>query len=129
MGNGRQKWQSIAIDDLIYYLLGALNAPRTYGQCYDVGSDDSITTNQMIDITADVLGRSHPLKIPVPQQLLAVFAPLIERAGKLPLGSIKAFVDGLTTNLIGDPMPIRGILPRPPLPYRQAVERALQRNA
>ena len=129
MGNGRQQWQNIALDDLIYYLIGVLNAPRTYGQGYDVGSDEIVTTNQMIDITADVLGRSHPLKVPVPQKLLVVFAPLIERVSKFPRGSIKAFVDGVTTDLIGDPLPIRAILPRPPLSYRQAVEQELRRNA
>lgn len=129
IGNGRQQWQNIALDDLIYYLVGVLNIPSTYGQCYDVGDDTIMTTNQMIDIIADVLGRPHPLKIPIPQNLLAVVAPLIERVSKFPSGSIKSFADGVTTDLIGDPMPIRAILPRPPLPYRQAVERELQRNA
>ncbi len=126
MGNGRQKRRSIDIDDLIYYLLGVLNVPSTYGQVYDVGSDEIVTTNQMIDITADVLGRPHPFKLPIPQNLLAVLAPLIERVSKSPSGSIQAFVDGLSIDLIGDPMPIRAILPRPLLSYRQAVERELK---
>jgi len=128
LGNGQQKWQNIALDDLLYYLLGVLDAPRTYGQGYDVGSSDIATTNQMIDIIAEVLGRPHPLKIPIPQQLLAACASLIERMGTYPVGSLKAFMDGLNTDLIGDPMPIRAILPRPPLPYRQAVERELQQS-
>jgi len=29
----------------------------------------------------------------------------------------------------GDSMPIRAILPRPPLPYRQAVEKALKEKS
>ena len=94
-----------------------------------MGGDEILTTNQMIDIIADVLGRTHPLKLPIPQKLLAVFAPLVEQVSKFPPGSIKAFVDGLTTDLIGDPMPIRAILPRPPLSYRQVVERELKPNA
>ncbi len=51
MGNGRQKWQNIALDDLLYYLLGVLDDPRMYGQWYEVGSDEIVTTYQMIDIT------------------------------------------------------------------------------
>ena len=39
--------------------------------------------------------------------------------------SIKGVLDSLKTDAIADLMPIRTILPRPPLPYRQAVERAL----
>ena len=124
-GGGRQKMRNIAVDDLVYYLVGVLNDPRAYGQRYDVGCDDLLTNNQMIDMTAEILGRHHPIKIDVPRTLLRALAPLIERAGKLPKGSIKGVLDGLQTDLNGDPMPIRAILPRPPLPYRQAVERAL----
>ncbi len=124
-GGGRQKMRNIAVDDLVYYLVGVLNDPRAYGQRYDVGCDDLLTNNQMIDITAEILGRHHPIKIDVPRKLLKALAPFIERASKLPKGSIKGVLDGIQTDLNGDPMPIRAILPRPPLPYRQAVERAL----
>ncbi len=34
-------------------------------------------------------------------------------------------LDGMKTDMIGDPTPIRALLPRPLLSYRQAVERAL----
>ncbi len=45
MGSGQQKWRNIALDDLVYYLVGALNDPRAYGQCYDVGCDGILTNN------------------------------------------------------------------------------------
>jgi uncharacterized protein YbjT (DUF2867 family) len=125
LGGGQQKMRNIAVDDLVYYLVGVLNDPRAYGQCYDVGCDDILTNNQMMDITVELLGRHHPIKPDVPQTLLSALAPLIERTSKLPRGSIKGVLDSLKTDAIGDPMPIRTILPRPPLPYRQAVERAL----
>ncbi len=124
-GGGQQKMRNIAVDDLVYYLVGVLNDPRAYGQCYDVGCDDLLTNNQMIDITAELLGRHHPLKVDVPRALLRWLAPLIERAGKLPNGAIKGVLDGRGTDLDGDPLPIRALLPRPPLSYRQAVQRAL----
>jgi uncharacterized protein YbjT (DUF2867 family) len=125
LGSGRQKWRNIALDDLVYYLAGVLNDPRAYGHCYDVGCDDVLTYNQMIDIGAEVLGRPHPSKVHLPPALLGTLAPLIERLSKLPKGSMKGLVDSTKADAIGDPMPIRALLPRPPLPYRQAVERAL----
>ncbi len=79
----------------------------------------------MIDIAAEVLGRHHPIKIHLPRTLLGALAPLIERVSKFPKGSIKGLLDSMKTDAIGDPTPIRTILPRPPLSYRQAVERAL----
>ncbi len=124
-GGGQQKMRNIGIDDLVYYLVGVLNDPRTYGQRYEVGCDDVLTNNQMIDVAAKLLGRHRPIKIDIPRTLLKALAPLIERAGKLPKGAIKGVLDGRGTDLDGDPMPIRTILPRPPLSYRQAVEQAL----
>ena len=125
MGSGKQKWRNIALDDLVYYLVGVLDNPRAYGQCYDVGCDDILTNEQMMDTAAEVLGRNHPRKIHIPVALLGILAPLIERLSKLPPGSMKGFVDSMETDAIGDPASIRALLPRPPLPYRQAVERAL----
>ena len=128
LGDGVQKWRSIALDDLAYYLVGVLNDPRANGQCYDVGCDDILSRNQMIDVAAEVLGRPHPWKVHVPQTLLGVLAPLIEHQSKFPRGSIKGIVDSLKMDAIGDPTLIRKILPRRPLSYRQAVERALTKG-
>jgi len=125
LANGTQKWRNIAVDDLVYYLVGVLNDPRAYGQCYDVGCDDILTNDQMVDITAEVLGRHHPIKIHAPRTLLGALAPVIERVSKLPKGSMKGLVDSMKADAIGAPTPLRTILPRKPLPYRQAVGRAL----
>ncbi len=125
MGNGQQKFRNIALDDLAYYLVGVLNERRAYGQCYDVGCDDVLTNNQMIDIAADVLGRRPPIKVHLPRPLLGALAPLLERMSKFPQGAVKGFLDSMKTDAVGDPMPIRTILTQSPLPYRQAIERAL----
>ena len=127
--NGQQKYRNIAVDDLIYYLVGVLNDARSFGQCYEVGCDDILSNDQMVDLTAELLGRPHPRKIHFPRRLLGALAPLIERAGKLPKGALKGLLDGMTDDLIGDPTPIRAILPRPPLPYRQAVEQAIRKDS
>ncbi len=126
--NGQQRYRNIAIDDLVYYLVGVINDPRTYGQCYEVGCDDILSNDQMVDLTAELLSRPRPRKVHVPRRLLGALAPLIERLSKLPKGSIKGLVDSMTTDAVGDPRPIRAILPRPPLPYREAVERAISKE-
>ena len=128
MGGGRGKWRNVALDDLVYYLVGVLDDSRAYGRTYDVGCDDILTNDQMMDLAAEVLGRRHPIKMHLPRAVLGALSPLIERMSKFPRGSIKGLLDGLDVDLIGDPMPIRAILPRPPLSYRQAVERALTKE-
>ncbi len=125
---GRQKMRSIAVDDLIYYLVTMLDDPRTYGQCYDVGNDDVLTNSEMVDATAEILGHRPPLKLKIPPALLGAFAPAIERAGKLPKGAMRGLLDSLEADGSGDPKPIRALMPRPLLSFRQAVEQALTNN-
>ena len=125
VGNGRNKFRCIAIDDLIYDLIGVLNEPKAYGQCYEVGSDDVLTSDQLIDAAADVVGHRHPRKIHISLALLRLAAPLIERMAKSPKGAIKGALDSLGEDMIGDPSAIRTLLPRQPLSYQQAVEQAL----
>ena len=125
LGTGKNKFRCIAIDDLVYNLIGVLNEPRAYGQVYEVGSDDVLTSDALIDVTADVTGHSHPKKIHIPLGLIRFAAPLIELLAKSPKGSIKGALGGMGADLIGNPSAIRKLLPRKPLSYREAVAKAL----
>ncbi|RZM24391.1 MAG: NAD-dependent epimerase/dehydratase family protein [Pedobacter sp.] len=128
IGNGLNKFRCIAIDDLVYNLIGVLNEPKAYGQCYEVGSDDILTADQLIDEAADVVGHAHPSKVHIPLGLLRFAAPLIERIAKSPKGAIKGALGGLGADMVGNPFPIRELLPRKPLTYKQAVTLAAQIN-
>lgn len=128
MGNGRQKYRCIAIDDLAYYLAEVLDHTQTYGQCYDVGSDDVLNNNQLIDVVAGIIGRKHPAKLHIPLSPLKVIAPLIERLAKMPKGAMKGILDCIPIDSVGDPMPIRSVLSRPLMTARQAIERALAQS-
>ncbi len=125
LGRGEQRFRTIAVDDLAYYLVGVLDDPRSFGHGYDVGSDDVLTTDQMIDVAAERLGRRHPVKIHVPGGLLLLADPLIERLTRMPRGAMTGLVDSLQVDMTGDPTPIRTILDRSLQTYRQALERAL----
>ena len=122
---GRQAMRSIAIDDLTHCLVSVLEEPRAYGQRYDVGNDDVLTNSQMTDAVAEVLGRRPPLKLKIPKALLGLLAPVMERAGKLSKGAMRGLLDSMEADMSGDPTPIRTLLPRPLLSFRQAAEQAL----
>ena len=126
IGSGRNKFRTIAIDDLVYNLIGVLNEPGASGKCYEVGSDDVFTADQLIDEAADVLNNPHPKKIHISLGLLRFIAPIIERITKSPKGAIKGAIGGIGADLIGDPFAIRKLLPRKPLNYKQAVLQALE---
>ena len=125
LGGDHPRMRPIAVDDLVYYLVGMLDQPRASGQRYDVGNDEVLSMNELIDRTAEILGRPHPSKFQLPLGLLGAFAPLIDRLGKLPQGAMKGIVDGVQVDMIGDPLPIRQLLPRPLLSFKAAVQRTL----
>jgi uncharacterized protein YbjT (DUF2867 family) len=125
IGDGRSRMRGIAVSDLVYYLIGVLDAPRSFGQAYDVGNDEVPSSNEMIDMVAQVLGKAPPLKIHIPLAVLRMAVPLIERLVKTPPGAMNDIANSLGEDGIGDPMPIRELLPRKLLSFREAVAKAL----
>ncbi len=123
-GRGHQRWSYIAVDDLVGYLVDALDEVATYRRAFDVGSAEAPTYRELLSRTAAVLGRPTPLVIPVPLPLLRTLAPLVERRRRLPRGGIRSALDHLADDLTGDPTAIRTVLPRPLLTWEAAVRRA-----
>jgi uncharacterized protein YbjT (DUF2867 family) len=123
-GTGRQRWSYIAVDDLVRYLVAALDLPTTYDRAFDVGSTEAPTYRELLSRTAALLDRPAPRVIPIPLALLSVFAPLVARRQHLPPGGLKAAIGHLGDDLTGDPMTIRAALPGPLLDWDAAVRRA-----
>jgi uncharacterized protein YbjT (DUF2867 family) len=121
-----QRFRTVAVDDLAGALVTVMNDPRSFGQSYDIGSDDVLTIGEMIDITAAHLGRRRPRKVHLPRRAIAAAAPLIERLAGMPRGAIGGFVGpGADADMVGDPAPIRSLLAHPPRPYREAMATAV----
>ena len=127
MSSPWQRFRTVAVDDVARQLVALIDEPRSFGQHFDVGSDDVLTIDEMIDLAAEHLGRPHPVKIHLPRRLIARLAPLIERATKMPPGAIGGFVGaGSDTDMIGDPAPLRVLLDQPPEPFAAAMAHALR---
>lgn len=125
MVGNRPLFRTISVDDLVEDILGVLDEPRAYGTRLDVGSDDVLSVNGMIDIIADVLGRPAPAKLRIPRVLLRAIGPVAGRMAGMPPGAFAGFVEAMAADSIGDPGPIRSILPRARLGFRDSVARAL----
>ncbi|MGX6601414.1 SDR family oxidoreductase [Micromonosporaceae bacterium Da 78-11] len=121
-----QRFRTVSVGDLAAALAEMMDDPRSFGQHYDVGSDDVLTIGEMIDIAADHLGRRHPVKVHLPRRAIAAVAPLIERLAGMPRGAISGIMGrGAAADMIGDATPIRRLLTRPPRSYRAAMAAAL----
>ncbi|HUX72090.1 MAG TPA: hypothetical protein VMV41_16345, partial [Cellulomonadaceae bacterium] len=123
-GSGLQRWSYIAVDDLVGYLVDALDEIATYRRAFDVGSTEAPTYRELLSRTAAVLGRPGPRIVPIPLPLLRTLAPLVEHRHHLPRGGIRAALDHLADDLTGDPTTIRTTLPRTLLTWETAVRRS-----
>ncbi|NEB74628.1 NAD(P)H-binding protein [Streptomyces sp. SID14478] len=127
MSSRRQRFRTVAVDDLARQLVVLLDEPRSFGEHFDVGSDDVLTVDEMMDVAAEHLGRSHPIKIHLPRRAIARIAPLIERVAKMPPGAVGGFVgEGSDADMIGDATAIRTLLDQPPRSFRDAMAVALR---
>lgn len=125
-GRGYQRWSSIALDDLVRYLVGALDEPQTFGQVLDVGSSRAPTYRELLRRTAEHLGRPEPHPRTTPLWLLRALAPVAARRQGLPRGGLRAAAAHLGDDLVGDPWPIRAMVPFPLATWEESVEAALR---
>jgi nucleoside-diphosphate-sugar epimerase len=126
MAGEHPKMRGIAIDDLVYYLVGMLEDTRTFNKRYDVGNEEVLSMNEMIDILAEMNDKRPPIKIQIPEGVLNVFAPFLGKIAKFPQGAVRGFIDALEVDSIGDPLPIRTLLPRRLMSFREAAKRAME---
>jgi uncharacterized protein YbjT (DUF2867 family) len=127
LSSRRQRFRTVAVDELAGQIVALLDEPRSFGPPFDVGSDDVLTVDEMLDLAAEHLDRPHPTKIHLPRGAIARIAPVIERAARMPPGAIRGFVgEGSDADMIGDPTAIRALLAQPPQPFHQAMAQALR---
>jgi uncharacterized protein YbjT (DUF2867 family) len=128
-GNGRQRWSYIALADLVGYLVDALDAQATYGRVLDVGSAEAPTYRELLARTAHLQGRRAPAVAGIPLPLLRAAAPVLERRGGMARGGLRAAVDHLGDDLVGDPSAVAALLPRELLGWEDAVRAALRQQS
>jgi uncharacterized protein YbjT (DUF2867 family) len=62
----RNRTQPIAIDDVLEYLAQATERPEAEGLEIQIGGPDVMTYADLLDLMAEVLGKRHRPKLPVP---------------------------------------------------------------
>jgi uncharacterized protein YbjT (DUF2867 family) len=80
--------QPIAVDDLVEYLVAALDVPLAREAVYEIGGADRVRYRDLVDEVAERLGRPKPeLTLPAPSlpSLPARVASLLPESARLPL--------------------------------------------
>lgn len=120
----RTNCQPIAIDDVIDYLVGILDAPETAGGTFDIGGPEVLTYEAMLRRTAKQLGK-RPIIIPVPVLSPALSVYWVDLVTDVPKSVAHPLVYGLKNPVVVTDDRIRESVPVDLTPFDEAVTAAL----
>jgi len=117
--------QPIGIDDVVSYLVAALDEPRSEGQTIDIGSPSIETYRTMMLKYAAHRGLRRPLlQVPVLTPRLSSY--WVDLVTPIPASISRPLIEGLRSEVVCGNDRAREIFPQiKPLTYEQALERAL----
>jgi uncharacterized protein YbjT (DUF2867 family) len=116
--------QPIAVDDIVRYLLGMLALPQAAGRVFEAGGPEVLQYVTMLRRVAAIQG--HPLPIlPVPLLTPRLSSLWLTLVTDVDTATGRALVDSMTNEVIVRDTSIRDLIPFDPMPYDDAVRKAL----
>ena len=118
--------QPIAVDDVIRYLVGVADEPRAFGRVFEIGGPDQLTYLEMLEVASEVAnGRRVPIvRVPVLTPRLSSY--WLSFVTDVDATTGRNLIDSMGTEVIVTDRSIQEIVPGDPLPYDEAVRRALE---
>ncbi len=121
------KCEPISIRQLVQYLIGVINEPRSIGQILDVGSGEVLTYADMLRQCGEVIGQKVTI-IPVPILSPRISSYWLNLVTSVPIGLAKTLVESLRNDVICHDFRIRKWIKVDPITYRDAVSLALAKQ-
>jgi uncharacterized protein YbjT (DUF2867 family) len=117
--------QPIAVDDVIRYLVGVADEPRAFGRIFEIGGPEQLTYQEMLEIASEVAGgRRVPIfQVPVLTPRLSSY--WLSFVTDVDTTTGRNLIDSMVTEVVVTDDSIRELVPGDPLPYDEAVRRAL----
>lgn len=120
----RTECQPIAIRDVIAYLIGVLEEPKTAGETYEIGGPEVLTYEEMIRETARQLGR-RPIIVPVPVLSPGLSVYWVDLVTDVPKQVAHPLIYGLKNPVVVTDDRITDIIQVTLTPFDEAVANAL----
>jgi uncharacterized protein YbjT (DUF2867 family) len=96
--------QPIGIDDVLTYLVQAPDVPGSTGREVEIGGPDVLSYGEMLDRMAEVLGRPHRPKLPVPFLTPWLSSLWIGLVTPVDAAVARPLIEGLSTEtIVADP--------------------------
>ena len=121
----RTPCQPIAIDDVVAYLVGVLDAPATRGGTFEIGGPEVLTYETMLLETARLSGRREPTILPAPILSPGLSSRWLGLVTDVPTEVAVPLVKGLRNPVVVTDRRIESLVPVDRTSFRTAVLRAL----
>jgi uncharacterized protein YbjT (DUF2867 family) len=117
--------QPIAVDDVIRYLAGVIDNEDAIGEIFEIGGPEAMTYLDMLTVASEIAtGRSIPV-VPVPVLTPRLSSYWLALVTDIDLTTGRNLIDSMSTEVVTRDRRILEVVPGEPLPYREAVRRAL----
>jgi uncharacterized protein YbjT (DUF2867 family) len=120
--------EPIAIRQVLGYLTGVLDEPRTIGGTFEIGGGDVLTYADLMRVCAEVMGRRVRILV-VPVLTPALSAYWLNLVTTVPMSVARPLVEGLRNDVVTTDRRLAEWIPVERMSYREAVARALKRAA
>lgn len=124
----RTRCQPIAISDVLHYLVASIALPVEASTVLEIGGPDVLTYREMMERYAAIAGLRKRVILPVHVLSPRLSSHWINLVTPLPYQLAKPLVDSLVNDVVVRPeRDVRAVVPHEPLPFDEAVRRAIAR--
>lgn len=121
--------QPIGIGDVLFFLVAVLGTEEAAGRVLEIGGPDVLSYREMMLTYAEVAGLRRRRILPVPVLSPSLSSRWVGLVTPLPTGLARPLVESLINEVVVEDRPVTAVVPHEPLPFREALERALARVA
>lgn len=123
----RSRCEAIGIRDVVSYLVGVLDEPRSVGEILEIGGGDILTYSEMMKQCAEEQGRKVWI-VTVPVLTPRLSSYWLHLVTSVDMSIARPLIDGLRNDVICTDTRIREWIPLELAGYRTNVRRALDRE-
>ena len=119
--------QPIGVRNVLHYLIGCIQEPRTIGETFDIGQPEVTNYRALMEIYAEEAGLPRRLVIPVPVLTPRLSSYWIHLVTPVPASIARPLAEGLSNPVICQENRIVELLPQELFDARKAIRLALDR--
>lgn len=125
----KTRTQPIAIDDVVRYLAGVLDQEAALGRAFEIGGPDQLDYLEMLREAARVAKGHAPPIVPVPILSPRLSSHWLALVTNVDATTGRNLIESMGVEVVVTDHSIREIVPGDPLPYAEAVRRAMAERA